>query len=116
MARRIARAATVVIPTRADSLPLTFGEAMQLRRPVIVTDVGDLKYFTQRYGVGLVVPPASPEKLAQAMTDFIKRGRIFTGFEECVRELDIDLAADRFADWLRNHLMHREKTGEMVSC
>lgn len=117
MFRLINLSAAVVIPTRSDSLPLTFGEAMQLRRPVIVTDVGDLKYFTEKYGVGVVVPPASPSRLADALNRFITEKRDYTsGFSECVGELDVDSAVERFVCWLTNHLAHREKARETASC
>ena len=117
MFRLISKSAGVVIPTRSDSLPLTFGEAMQLKRPVIVTDIGDLKYFTEKYGVGLVVPPSSPNHLADAMTSFITEKKEYKdGFEECIEELDINLAADRFVAWLKNHLAHQSETREKVLC
>ncbi len=117
MFRLIDKSAGVVIPTRSDSLPLTFGEAMQLRRPVIVTDIGDLKHFTEKYSVGLVVPPSSPNHLADAMTKFITdKTEYFGGFEDCVRELDINLAADRFVEWLKDHLAHQSEVREKVMC
>jgi glycosyltransferase involved in cell wall biosynthesis len=117
MFRLIDISAGVVIPTHCDSLPLTFGEAMQLKRPVIVTDVGDLKYFTEKYDVGLVVPPASTNLLAEALAEFITDEKEYDGgFDECVRELDIDMAADRFAGWLQNHLGHHVPVRENVLC
>jgi glycosyltransferase involved in cell wall biosynthesis len=107
MYRLINLSSAVVIPTHRDSLPLTFGEAMQLKRPVIVTDVGDLGYFTEKFGVGLIVPRRSPEHLADTLAKFITDKKEYkTGFEECVEELDIDAAADRFTRWLQNHLSH----------
>jgi glycosyltransferase involved in cell wall biosynthesis len=110
-------AAGVVIPTHCDSLPLTFGEAMQFHRPVIVTDIGDLRHFTEKYGVGLVVPPATPRLLAEALAKFITDKKEFRdGFDECVAELDIDRAADHFADWLNNHLAYRANVREMAAC
>lgn len=117
MFRLIDLSAGVIIPTHRDSLPLTFGEAMQLKRPVIATDVGDLKYFTEKYDVGLVVPPGAPGQLAEAMTQFITEKKEYgNGFEECVRELDIDLASDRFAEWLKGHLADRTVMREKVLC
>jgi len=117
MFRLMSLSAGIVIPTRCDSLPLTFGEAMQLHRPVIATDVGDLKYFTEKYGVGLIVPPGSPNHLTDAMIRFITDKKDYsTGFEACVEELDIDKAADKFADWLNNHLAHHAVAMEKALC
>jgi glycosyltransferase involved in cell wall biosynthesis len=117
MFRAVSRAAAVVIPTRSDSLPLTFGEAMQLKRPVIVTDVGDLRHFTDRYKVGLVVPAGSPGLLADAIRRFTLNPEMCGGgFDECVRELDVDLAADKFAGWLTERLSLRSPVLEKVRC
>jgi glycosyltransferase involved in cell wall biosynthesis len=108
MFRQIAKSRAVIIPTRLDSLPLTFGEAMQLKRPVIVTDIGDLRQFTEKYKVGLVVPPRSPEYLADAITTFIREKKDYGNrFDACLEELDIDQAANNFTSWLQNYLSHR---------
>ncbi len=113
----IAQSTAVIIPTHADSLPLTFGEAMQLKRPVIVTDVGDLKYFAERYRTGLSVPVRNRSKLTKAMkrftTDDWKSDEDFDG---CTAELDIDLAADKFASNLRQKIANKETAGKVQSC
>lgn len=57
----------VVIPTKSDSLPLVFSEAVQARRPVVGTDVGDLGSFIRRFHVGVVCDAAEPALLAAAM-------------------------------------------------
>jgi glycosyltransferase involved in cell wall biosynthesis len=57
----------VVIPTKSDSLPLVFSEAIQAYRPVIGTDVGDLGAFIRRFHLGVVCDDASPQLLAAAM-------------------------------------------------
>lgn len=57
----------VVIPTKSDSLPLVFSEAVQSRRPVIGTEVGDLGVFIRRFHVGIVCDSAEPALLAAAM-------------------------------------------------
>jgi glycosyltransferase involved in cell wall biosynthesis len=107
----------VIIPTRSDSLPLTFGEAMQLKRPVVVTDVGDLRHFTEKYEVGLVVPPASPDLLAEALVHMIDHGDEVKGrYDECVEELDIDQAADSFVQWLTEYMPARQEAQTPVSC
>lgn len=115
--RAVAKSAAVIIPTHADSLPLTFGEAMQLQRPVIATDIGDLKYFIDKYGVGKTVSPHAADELADAMRDFIVNGPPGNGrFDECVSALSIDRAADAFADWLNARLEKDEREKEPSLC
>jgi len=117
MCRMVSLAAAVVIPTHADSLPLTFGEAIQLRRPVIATDVGDLRYFIEKFNVGMVAPPNSPEDLAKVLSQFISEKTDYSeGFDDCAAELDIDAAAAQFADWLKNHLSHKNIMREAAVC
>jgi glycosyltransferase involved in cell wall biosynthesis len=108
MFRLVSLSTAVIIPTHADSLPLTFGEAMQLGKPVVATDVGDLKYFIEKYRVGAVAPARKPFELARAIINLLGQGRDFRpGCSACARELDIDSAGDQFAGWLRNHLAHK---------
>lgn len=62
----------LVIPSRIESIPIIFSDAMKMDRPVIVTDVGDMGELIRRYQVGLVVPPENPVELCRAMSDFIE--------------------------------------------
>jgi len=62
----------VVIPSRSESIPLVFGEAVQAGKPLIVTDVGDMGDLVREYGGGRVVPPENPEALAEAMLSFCR--------------------------------------------
>lgn len=57
----------LVIPSRIESIPLIFVDAMQMRLPIIAADVGDLGELVRRLGVGKVVPPADHASLAAAM-------------------------------------------------
>lgn len=117
MFRVIGQARVVVIPSHADSLPLTFGEAMQLAKPVIVTDVGDLRRFTEEYGVGIVVPPKSPDHLAEGLQQFIDHSDEYAGkFDECVNELSIDRAVDTFLQWVYEKVATPTQPGAEVSC
>lgn len=62
-------ARAVVIPSRADSLPLVFSEAIQCGTPVVVYDTGDLGHFVRRFNLGAVVATGDVISLAQALID-----------------------------------------------
>lgn len=64
----------VVIPSRMESIPLVFGEALQAHKPMIVSEVGDMGELARRYQVARVVPPNNAEALAGALYDFILQG------------------------------------------
>jgi glycosyltransferase involved in cell wall biosynthesis len=57
----------VVIPSRSESIPLVFSEALRFNRDLIVTDVGDMGILGRDYGVAVVVPPEDPMALKEAM-------------------------------------------------
>lgn len=65
--RELARCDCVVIPSRSESIPIVLGEALQFRKRLIVTDVGDMGYIVRRYRLGEVVPPQDVKALSLAM-------------------------------------------------
>jgi glycosyltransferase involved in cell wall biosynthesis len=71
----------VVIPSRSESIPLVFSEALNFDKEMIVTDVGDLGQLGRGYGVADVIPPEDPAALIKAMKERIlqSRGRAAAG-------------------------------------
>jgi glycosyltransferase involved in cell wall biosynthesis len=57
----------VVIPSRSESIPLVFSEALEFNKELIVTDVGDMGMLGRQYGVAWVIPPEDPVALAEIM-------------------------------------------------
>ena len=57
----------VVIPSRSESIPLVFSEALRFNNKLIVTDVGDMGMLGRQYGVAWVVPPEDPSALKEMM-------------------------------------------------
>ncbi|MDQ5985959.1 MAG: putative teichuronic acid biosynthesis glycosyltransferase TuaC [Syntrophus sp. SKADARSKE-3] len=57
----------VIIPSRSESIPLSFGEAISAKKPLIVSSVGDLPYLVDKYGLGYVVPVDDTVSLANAI-------------------------------------------------
>jgi glycosyltransferase involved in cell wall biosynthesis len=90
----------VVIPSRSDSIPLVFSEALQARRPLIVSEVGDLATLVQRFELGLVVPPENPEELKQALEVFAHNRHRSTQYlrriDEAKTLFNLDKAAAAF--------------------
>ena len=54
-------------PSLRESLPLAVLEAMQLARPIVATDVGDLRMVLDDGRAGLLVPPGDIDALAVAL-------------------------------------------------
>jgi glycosyltransferase involved in cell wall biosynthesis len=57
----------VVIPSRSESIPLVFSEALKFNKEMIVTDVGDMGMLGRRYGVAWVVPVENVMALKEIM-------------------------------------------------
>ena len=67
----IKSSSVVVVPSRMESLPTTVKEAFYLNVPVIGTDVGGIPELITNNETGLLVPPESPSKLAQAVNELL---------------------------------------------
>ena len=64
----------LVIPSRIESIPVVLSDAMQMRTPVVVTDVGDMGTLVTDYRAGMVVPPEDPRALVEALLEFVNCG------------------------------------------
>src|SRR6185369_12654267 len=61
-----------VAPSLYDNAPFTCIEAMACGRPVVATTSGGMKEYVRNGEFGLIVPPRSSEKLAEALIDLLK--------------------------------------------
>jgi len=57
----------VVIPSRSESIPLVFSEALNFDKDLIVTDVGDMGILGRQYKAAWVIPPEDPIALKEMM-------------------------------------------------
>lgn len=58
----------LVIPSRIESIPVVFSDAMQAGRPVIATPVGDLPSLLEKYRCGLLSPSVTSQGIAEAIS------------------------------------------------
>ena len=101
--RRILGASDVlVLPSRAEALPIAVLEAMAEGVAVIASAVGEVADAVQHGETGLLVPAADPLSLADAMhalaTDAERRHRLGrAGRQRAAARFDIDRVAERLA-------------------
>ena len=92
----------VVIPSRSESIPLVFSEALRFNKDLIVTDVGDMGMLGRQYGVARVVPPENIMALKECMKKRVelqdKGKEVKDGDkrEELKRLFDIETSVERF--------------------
>jgi len=92
----------VVIPSRSESIPLVFSEALRFNKKLIVTDVGDMGTLGREHGVAWVVPPEDMVALKEMMKKRTalkqngKEERNETKREELKRLFDIETSVERF--------------------
>lgn len=74
----------LLIPSRIESIPVVFSDAMQLRCPVVVTPVGDLPALTAR-GAGIVAAAVDASAYAIAIRRCLREAR--GGYPETLDDL-----------------------------
>jgi glycosyltransferase involved in cell wall biosynthesis len=92
----------VVIPSRSESIPLVFSEALRFNKDLIVTDVGDMGKLGRQYGVAWVIPSENIMALREMMKKRVeikgngKEKRNEAHREELKRLFDIETSVERF--------------------
>ncbi|MBS1985871.1 MAG: glycosyltransferase [Bdellovibrionales bacterium] len=89
----------VVIPSRNESIPIVFSEAVQADCPLITTTAGDMGALVERYGLGAVVPVEDAPRLADAMVAAVQNGVRFRSEverQDFIRLMDIRTSARKF--------------------
>ena len=93
----------VVIPSRSESIPLVFSEALRFNKDLIVTEAGDMGMLGRQYGVAWVIPPENVTALREMMKKKVellkdkgKEERNEAKREELKRLFDIETSVERF--------------------
>ena len=74
-----AAADALVLPSRTEGLPLALLEAMSAGLPVVATAVGGVPGLLATAEAGLLVPPARPDALADAMAELLESPTLRSG-------------------------------------
>lgn len=65
----------LVIPSRIESIPVIFSDALQRETPVVAMPVGDLKGLIKQYNCGIVAEAVSAEALATAIKNAVLKNK-----------------------------------------
>jgi glycosyltransferase involved in cell wall biosynthesis len=94
----------VVIPSRSESIPLVFSEALRFNKDLIVTDVGDMGMLGRQYGAAWVIPSENVMALREMMKKKVelqakeKKAEDGAKREELKRLFDIETSVERFLE------------------
>lgn len=105
----IARADWVLIPSRIESIPVVFSDAMKLGRPVVAMPVGDLPELILEHGVGYSAPSVSAQGFAAAMAQMLRARGV--GFERATAAISahFDLECTIAPKLSQLHRLHVER-------
>ena len=67
LADELSRADFLIIPSRIESIPVIFSDALQMGTPVIATPVGDLQQLIAEHQCGVLADDCTSESLARAI-------------------------------------------------
>jgi glycosyltransferase involved in cell wall biosynthesis len=96
----------LIIPSRIESIPVVLSDALQAGCPVLVSDVGDMGRLVREYGAGMVFPPNSPAKLAEAIeTGFSKKENFSEGRKRLLEVFDLSRSVEEFVEMISKILI-----------
>ncbi|MFE8032935.1 glycosyltransferase [Thiohalocapsa marina] len=89
----------ILLPSRIESIPVIFSDAMQARRPLIATPVGDLPQLLADYGAGILAESATAQAIAQAIRHSftVDAESLQPGLARAAADFDIRQSAADFA-------------------
>ena len=102
----------LVIPSRIESIPVIFSDALQAGRPVIVTPVGDLPRLVREHKVGILANDTSASAIATVIQQATMRSpnHYAQNLAEARMQFSVQATCDQFLNLVHNDtLMTGEK-------
>ena len=101
-AELIAWADYQIVPSRRESIPVIYSDAVQLGTPVIATPVGDLPELIGRYDSGLVATSVDVDAITTVLREALGQdaSRYCTNLARAAEQFDLADAAGRLLDQL----------------
>lgn len=93
----------VLIPSRIESIPVVFSDAMKCRSPVIAMPVGDLPVLLQRFQAGILASATEPHALTCAIRTALSSSpvKFSEGLEAAAHQFSPTQIVDTFLQQIR---------------
>ncbi|MDM8569785.1 glycosyltransferase [Thiotrichales bacterium HSG1] len=90
----------VLIPSRIESIPVVFSDAMKCGCPIISMPVGDLPRLVMEYKVGILAEEASATAFAQAINHILTLppNSFSTGIQQAANDFNLEHIVAKFTD------------------
>jgi glycosyltransferase involved in cell wall biosynthesis len=88
----------LLLPSRIESIPVIFSDAMQLGTPIVATPVGDLASLHERFEFGVLAAAASESALREAIRQALRidAASFQSGIRRASREFDLERIIAQF--------------------
>ncbi len=95
----LARADMLLLPSRIESIPVVFSDAMKAGLPVVSSPVGDLPALIDRFQCGYLAKDVSPQSFAQSIRDAVRGGVVpcLAGTARAASEFDLESISTELA-------------------
>ncbi len=95
----------LLIPSRIESIPVVFSDAMKCSCPVVCMPVGDLPRLVDKYKVGVLAKEVNAQYFALAIRKIIHQtpGSFVEGLSSASQDFNLDNACKRLIDHLLNN-------------
>lgn len=97
----------VLIPSRIESIPVIFSDALQMHCPVIASPVGDLPAIIAEHRCGVLAATATAPGLAQALHEALTSAPadFIHGLRSAATAFDVKSSARSLAEWLTRNAL-----------
>ncbi|HRZ40959.1 MAG TPA: glycosyltransferase, partial [Candidatus Omnitrophota bacterium] len=90
----------LIIPSRIESIPVVFSDALQSGVPVISTPVGDLKSLIEKHGCGILAEDVSADGIVHAIERACDEGHAAFALKakQLAREFEVGQVVKKWVD------------------
>lgn len=95
----------LIIPSRSDSIPLVFSEAMKCNIPIVASNLADLSYLVKKYRVGYLFKKGDSKSLSYIIKKLPNSTKERASFSKNTKSAALDFSVEGSVENLLNYLI-----------